>query len=109
VLAGFGDVSGAMMGPMNTVVAVVGSRTEADIIVGMLQSNGVPASLSADDAGGNAVNLMSQGVAVLVPDERADDARKLISESDGPPAPPAKQNAFQRWMVKVLGGGRPTA
>ena len=32
-------------------VAVVASRTEAELIVGMLRSHGVSATVSADDAG----------------------------------------------------------
>jgi hypothetical protein len=33
-------------------VAVVASRTEAQLIVGMLRNNNVTAALSGDDAGG---------------------------------------------------------
>jgi len=33
-------------------VAVVTSRTEAELIAGMLRSHGVSAAVSADDAGG---------------------------------------------------------
>lgn len=67
-------------------VAVVASRTEADLIVGMLRSNGLTAAVSADDAGGQEPQLQIQGVRVLVapPDEAA--ARQLIAEAEEAPS-----------------------
>ena len=47
-------------------VAVVASRTEAELIVGMLRSHGLRAAVSADDAGGEEPQLQLQGVRVLV-------------------------------------------
>jgi Putative prokaryotic signal transducing protein len=63
-------------------VAIVNSRVEADLIVGMLRSNGVPAAVSADDAGGVEPPLQIGGVRVLVP--RSDEvlARQLIAEAE---------------------------
>jgi hypothetical protein len=63
-------------------VAVVNSRVEADLIVGMLRSNGVPAAVSADDAGGVEPPLQIGGVRVLVP--RSDEvlARQLIADAE---------------------------
>jgi hypothetical protein len=60
-------------------VAIVTSRTEADLIVGFLQSNGLWAAVSADDAGGQEPQLQMQGVRVLV--ARADEgsARRLLA------------------------------
>lgn len=65
-------------------VAVVASRTEAELIVGMLRSNGLSAAVSADDAGGQDPQLQIQGVRVLVApcDEAA--ARRLIAEAGNP-------------------------
>jgi hypothetical protein len=62
-------------------VAVVASRTEADLIVGMLASNGVRAAVSADDAGGQEPQLQLDGVRVLV--ARVDEgvARQLLAEA----------------------------
>jgi uncharacterized membrane protein len=62
-------------------VAVVASRAEADLVVGMLRSNGLRAAVSADDAGGQQPQLQIQGVRVLVaqPDETA--ARELLAEA----------------------------
>jgi hypothetical protein len=64
-------------------VAVVGSRTEAELIVGLLRSNGVRAAVSTDDAGGQEPQLQLQGVRVLVvPDDEA-EARRLLAAADG--------------------------
>ena len=67
-------------------VAVVASRTEAELIVGMLRSNGLRAAVSADDAGGVEPQLQLQGVRVRVaaPDEAA--ARQLLAEADDAPS-----------------------
>ena len=87
---------------MSVTVAVTGTRAEAELIVGMLRNNGVDAAMSADDAGGVEVALMAQGVRVLVPDGQAARARSLLNERSGP-AP--RLNRFQRWLVRILGGG----
>jgi Putative prokaryotic signal transducing protein len=63
-------------------VAVVASRTEAELIVGMLRSNGLRAAVAADDAGGQEPQLQLQGVRVLVaPDDEA-AARQLIADAN---------------------------
>ncbi len=63
-------------------VAVVASRTEADLIVGMLRSNGLRAAVSADDAGGVEPQLQLQGVRVLVASSDEAAARQLLAEAD---------------------------
>jgi len=67
-------------------VAVVTSRTEAELIVGMLRSNGLRAVVSADDAGGVEPQLQLQGVRVLVAASDEAAARQLIAEADETPA-----------------------
>jgi hypothetical protein len=62
-------------------VAFVDSRTEADLIVGLLRSNGLRAGISADDAGGTNPELQLQGVRVLVDPADEADARQLIAEA----------------------------
>ena len=62
-------------------VAVVASRTEAELIVGMLRSNGLRAVVSADDAGGVEPQLQLQGVRVLVAPSDEAEARQLIAEA----------------------------
>lgn len=63
-------------------VAVVASRIEAELIVGMLRSNGMRAAISADDAGGLDPQLQVQGVRVLVAPSDEASARQLIAEAN---------------------------
>jgi uncharacterized membrane protein len=63
-------------------VAVVPSRIEAELIVGMLRSNGVTAAVSADDAGGQDPQLQLQGVRVLVAAADEASARRLLAAAD---------------------------
>lgn len=67
-------------------VAIAASRIEADLIVGMLRSNGVRAVLSADDAGGQEPQLQLQGVRVLVPPSDEAAARQLLADTDDSPS-----------------------
>jgi Putative prokaryotic signal transducing protein len=66
-------------------VAVVTGRIEAELIVGMLRSNGVRAVVSADDAGGQEPPLAIQGVRVLVTPSDAAAARELLAAADESP------------------------
>lgn len=67
-------------------VAVVASRVEADLIVGMLRSRGLRAAVSADDAGGQEPQLQSQGVRVLVAASDEASARWLLEAADDAPS-----------------------
>ena len=67
-------------------VAVVTSRTEAELIAGMLRNNDLLAVVSADDAGGQEPQLQAQGVRVLVPPTDAATARRLLDEANQPGA-----------------------
>ena len=65
------------------VVARVPSLLEAQLVVGMLESSGIAAAASSDDAGGFDPQLqLTQGVRVLVSTEDAARARQLIAEAD---------------------------
>jgi len=66
-------------------VAVVASRTEAELIVGMLRSNGLRAAVAADDAGGQEPQLQLQGVRVLVAAADETAARQLLAEAEETP------------------------
>jgi hypothetical protein len=68
-------------------VAVVGSRIEAELMVGFLRNNGVEAAVSADDAGGQEPQLQLQGVRVLVASSNAAAARQLLATLDETPGP----------------------
>jgi len=63
-------------------VTVVGSRIEAELIVGLLRSNGLSAALSADDAGGQEPQLQLRGVRVLVAPADEAAARRLLTDAD---------------------------
>jgi hypothetical protein len=67
-------------------VAVVDSRTEAELIVGMLRSHGLRAAVSADDAGGQEPQLQMQGVRVLVAPSDEASARQLLAAADDAPS-----------------------
>ena len=63
-------------------VAQVPSRTEADLIAGLLSSNGVRSVVSADDAGGQEPQLQIGGVRVLVAHSDEDAARQLLADAE---------------------------
>ena len=67
----------------NVPVAIANSRIEAELIVGMLRSNGLRAVVSADDAGGLEPQLQIEGVRVLVPPSEEDSARQLLAAAPG--------------------------
>jgi hypothetical protein len=60
----------------------VASRTEAELIAGLLRSNGLRAVVSADDAGGQEPPLQLQGVRVLVTPADEAPARRLLAVAD---------------------------
>ena len=67
-------------------VAVVASRTEAELIVGMLRSHGLTAAVSADDAGGQYPAMQIDGVRVLVAPSDEALARQLLADADETPS-----------------------
>lgn len=89
------------------VVAVLGSRVEAEMITGMLRSHGVKASVSGDDMAGLEVALQAQGVPVLVPDVKVAEARRPLAGSGSGRSEAGELSAFQRWIVRLLGGDKP--
>ena len=63
-------------------VAVVASRTEAELIVGLLRSHGLSAAVSADDAAGQYPQMQIDGVQVLVAPADEASARRLLAAAD---------------------------
>jgi Putative prokaryotic signal transducing protein len=61
-------------------VANVASSAEAELIAGLLRSNGLTAAVSADDAGGEEPQLQLQGVRVLVAPADEAAARQILAE-----------------------------
>src|ERR1700722_16388527 len=81
----------------NSIVVVVqsfGSRAEADIAVGMLQSSGIEAMIQADTAGGMRQHLAWSGLGfrVLVREEDMATAREILTPE--PSAEPVLAQAF---------------
>jgi hypothetical protein len=70
-----------------SVLAVVGSRIEAELMVGLLRSHGLGAAVSADDAGGQEPQLQLQGVRVLVARADEGEARRLLAAADDADGP----------------------
>ena len=70
-----------MTGDAPVAVTVVTSQFEAELIVGLLQSNGVDAAVSADDAGGQEPQLQLQGVRVLVSSADEAAARQILDDA----------------------------
>jgi hypothetical protein len=64
-------------------VAVVGSRMEAELVVGLLRSRGLRAAVAADDAGGQEPQLQLQGVRVLVAAEDEPAAQRVLAAVEG--------------------------
>jgi hypothetical protein len=63
-------------------VAVVSSRIEAELIVGLLRTHGVGAAVRTDDAGGQEPQWQLNGVHVLVPADDEHTARELLATVD---------------------------
>ena len=61
-------------------VAVVTSRAEADLIVGLLRSHGLRAAVATDDAGGQYPQLQQDGVSVLVAPADEAEARQVLAQ-----------------------------
>jgi Putative prokaryotic signal transducing protein len=74
-----------MTGDAPVAVAVVTSQFEAELIAGLLQSNGLDAAVSTDDAGGQEPQLQLQGVRVLVSPADEATARQILAD------PPTEQ------------------
>lgn len=91
---------------MNITVSIVNSRAEAELIAGMLRNHGIQARVSADDLGGVDLALQAQGVRVLVPATDESEARKLLDFSAGTQTDSKPPNAFQRWLISILGGNK---
>jgi hypothetical protein len=74
-------------------VAQVPSRAEADLIAGLLTSNGVRSVISADDAGGQQPQLQIDGVRVLVARSDEAAARQILADAQADAAEDANDDA----------------
>jgi hypothetical protein len=60
-------------------IASVANRSEAELVVGLLRSEGIAASISADDAGGAYPFELSGGARVLVAEGDAEAALEVLA------------------------------
>lgn len=66
------------------VVATYGTRAEAELAAGLLRSEGIECTVSADDAGGAYGGMvLSTGARVLVPPGDASRAAELLGNAEG--------------------------
>ena len=70
------------MGGRVVSVAVVTSRIEAELIAGLLRSNGMWAEVTADDVGGQEPQLQLEGVYVVVDSADEARAREVLAEAN---------------------------
>ena len=64
-------------------VATFGTRSEAEIVQGLLASAGIDASISADDAGAAYPFVLSGGAQLLVDENNVEAATQVLaSETD---------------------------
>jgi hypothetical protein len=64
-------------------VAAYATRSEAEIVQGLLASAGIDSSLSADDAGGAYPFVLSGGAQLLVDEDDVEAASELIATGPG--------------------------
>ena len=74
------------MGVKGWQVVYRGDRIQADLLGAVLEANGLRVEVFGDHAYGVGVNLSE--ARVMVPDDQARAARKLIREADAEPAQP---------------------
>jgi len=66
------------------VVKVFSNAQAADIAAATLRASGIDCTIAADDAGGMLLNFQtSEGVRVLVPSSRLEEARELLEGGAG--------------------------
>jgi hypothetical protein len=70
---------------LTVTLTVVPSRTEAELIIGLLRSNGLRAAVAADDAGGQNPQLQLEGVRVLVAPSDEAAARRILAAAEAGP------------------------
>ena len=70
------------MDALTVTLTVVTSRAEAELIAGLLRSNGLRAAVSADDAAGLDPQLQLEGVRVLVAPSDEATARRILAAAE---------------------------
>jgi hypothetical protein len=78
--SGVDGTGGGVVEGATVTVAVVRSRTEAELMVGLFRSNGLTAAVATDDAGGQEPQLQLQGVRVRVAPSDDATARQILAD-----------------------------
>lgn len=95
------------------LVVTYGSKTEADVAVAHLRSEGIDAVAVTDSAGGFEPQLdLIRGVRVLVRNEDAGDAREVLGLADAGeeerfsvPRPAAWARPVAAWLLGLIVAG----
>jgi Putative prokaryotic signal transducing protein len=66
-------------------IRTVATRTEAELVRGLLESVGIPSWVSTDDAGGVYPFQLSDGARVMIRESDHDAAESLLSINDDAP------------------------
>ena len=89
------------------VLETFSSRIEAEMAAGLLESEGVPAMVLADDAGGAYPMLQFiRGVRLMVAGEDQYRAREILRDMAEPVEPPEEPSSFTSWGP-ILGAVQP--
>ena len=67
-----------------------GDRIQADLLAAVLEADGLTVEVFGDHAYGVGINLTE--ARVMVPDDEADTARKLIEEAESQPPTPLEED-----------------
>ncbi len=78
------------MGIKGWTVVFRGDRFQADVLAAVLQADGLDVEVFGDNAYGIGINLTE--ARVMVPDDQAKTARKLIEEAESQPPEPLPED-----------------
>jgi hypothetical protein len=66
-------------------IRTVATRTEAELVRGLLESSGIPAWVSTDDAGGVYPFQLSDGARVMIRESDHDAAESVLATNEDAP------------------------
>ncbi len=78
------------MGVKGWSVVYKGQRFQADLLAAILEASGLRVEVFGDNAYGIGINLTD--ARVMVPDDEAEAARRLITEADAAPLEPGSED-----------------
>lgn len=78
------------MGVKGWAVVYRGDRIQADLLAAVLEADGLEVAVFGDNAYGIGINLTE--ARVMVPDDQAETARRLIEEAESQPPQPLPED-----------------